>query len=61
MYSECIVLVSHGNVKSFHLLKLPCIIFYGTPRPAIHWLNLSGLHMTVTCLRSAGELIIVLL
>lgn len=31
MYSECIVLVPHGNVKSFHLLKLPCIIFYGTP------------------------------
>ena len=61
-YQLCIVSVQSWfhmvNVKSFHLLKLPCIIFYGTPRPAIHWLNLSGLCMTVTCFCSAGQLII---
>ena len=61
-YQLCIVSVQSWfhmvNVKSFHLLKLPCIIFYGTPRPAIHWLNLFGLQMTVTCFWSSGQLII---
>lgn len=49
LYSQCIFMVPCGNVEISPRIETAMHYLYRTPRPAIHWVNLSGLYMTVSC------------